>query len=353
MARGRGITDSTLSKWLHAILRFIPICNALENFTGARSHTSEQHIDLCTSNTARDTRDYETMLHWLKVHSHFSAKINHWSVWPVVSLQANDTDTDLLVMMIGHTIPNWCASGVEWASNEERNKEKSNKKKGSRKIKEYREENLFRLREEFSHSNGDHYTLLNIYNEFIEYKQSAEWCKEYCIKYNIMIQAEKARGQLSKIMKNLGLNKSDVKIVYDEDDEETDIDTRIGKTLASGFFLQVAKFKRSEKGRNYYTCNGDLEAQLLECTSCTNTEYVIYNDLIKLNTNFISKVSKIEVCWLPLEWRSFWREKPAEKISRPYKICDNYDISEKKYETNPDEDYGSGATSSSDQLFPE
>ncbi|KAG1689551.1 Pre-mRNA-splicing factor ATP-dependent RNA helicase DHX15 [Nymphon striatum] len=184
-------------------------------------------------------------------------------------------------------------------------------------------------------------------------KQSAEWCKEYCIKYNIMIQAEKARGQLSKIMKNLGLNKSDVKIVYDEDDEETDIDTRIGKTLASGFFLQVAKFKRSEKGRNYYTCNGDLEAQLLECTSCTNTEYVIYNDLIKLNTNFISKVSKIEVCWLPLEWRSFWREKPAEKISRPYKICDNYDISEKKYETNPDEDYGSGATSSSDQLFPE
>ncbi|KAG1662627.1 Pre-mRNA-splicing factor ATP-dependent RNA helicase DHX15 [Nymphon striatum] len=184
-------------------------------------------------------------------------------------------------------------------------------------------------------------------------KQSAEWCKEYCIKYNIMIQAEKARGQLSKIMTNLGLNKSDVKIVYDEDDEETDIDTRIGKTLASGFFLQVAKFKRSEKGRNYYTCNGDLEAQLLECTSCTNTEYVIYNDLIKLNTNFISKVSKIEVCWLPLEWRSFWREKPAEKIIRPYKICDNYDISEKKYETNPDEDYGSGATSSSDQLFPE
>ncbi|KAG1689553.1 Pre-mRNA-splicing factor ATP-dependent RNA helicase DHX15 [Nymphon striatum] len=264
-----------------------------------------------------------------------------------------DCTEQILTIVAMLSVPNWCASGVEWASNEERNKEKSNKKKGSRKIKEYREENLFRLREEFSHSNGDHYTLLNIYNEFIEYKQSAEWCKEYCIKYNIMIQAEKARGQLSKIMKNLGLNKSDVKIVYDEDDEETDIDTRIGKTLASGFFLQVAKFKRSEKGRNYYTCNGDLEAQLLECTSCTNTEYVIYNDLIKLNTNFISKVSKIEVCWLPLEWRSFWREKPAEKISRPYKICDNYDISEKKYETNPDEDYGSGATSSSDQLFPE
>ncbi|KAG1689552.1 Pre-mRNA-splicing factor ATP-dependent RNA helicase DHX15 [Nymphon striatum] len=291
-----------------------------------------------------------------KVTSRLGEQINSGVETSVVIPARFNKDLELMISNLLHIFtifPNWCASGVEWASNEERNKEKSNKKKGSRKIKEYREENLFRLREEFSHSNGDHYTLLNIYNEFIEYKQSAEWCKEYCIKYNIMIQAEKARGQLSKIMKNLGLNKSDVKIVYDEDDEETDIDTRIGKTLASGFFLQVAKFKRSEKGRNYYTCNGDLEAQLLECTSCTNTEYVIYNDLIKLNTNFISKVSKIEVCWLPLEWRSFWREKPAEKISRPYKICDNYDISEKKYETNPDEDYGSGATSSSDQLFPE
>jgi hypothetical protein len=72
MARGRGITDSTLAKWVHAIPRCIPICDALEIFTGVRSHTSEQHVDLRASNTARDSKDYETLLHWLKLHSPFS-----------------------------------------------------------------------------------------------------------------------------------------------------------------------------------------------------------------------------------------------------------------------------------------
>lgn len=72
MARGRGITDSTLNKWVHAMPRCIPICDALECFTAVHSHTSDQHVDLRASSTARDGKHYETFLNWLKVHSPFS-----------------------------------------------------------------------------------------------------------------------------------------------------------------------------------------------------------------------------------------------------------------------------------------
>ena len=80
MAHGRGITDSTLSKWVHAMPRCIPICDALESFTGVHSNTSDQHVDLHASSTARDRKDYETFLHWLEVHSPFSYGEHHTSL---------------------------------------------------------------------------------------------------------------------------------------------------------------------------------------------------------------------------------------------------------------------------------
>ena len=72
VAHGRGITDSTIAKWVHAVPRCIPICDALEDFTGVHSHTSDQHVDLRASSTALDRKDYETFLQWLEVHSPFS-----------------------------------------------------------------------------------------------------------------------------------------------------------------------------------------------------------------------------------------------------------------------------------------
>ncbi|KAG1648977.1 Pre-mRNA-splicing factor ATP-dependent RNA helicase DHX15 [Nymphon striatum] len=258
-----------------------------------------------------------------------------------------------------------------WANCEKKtvqeDKEQSNKAEDSRETKEYREAKCC-----FSHSDGDHHTLLNVYNEFIENlcfgafefilhqlpfkaliqvrsfqdKQSVEWCEDYCVKHGMMVQAKKARDQLSRIMKNLGLNENYVKIVYDEDDEETDIDIRIGKTLASGFFMQVAKLDRFHKGVHYYTCNGNFEAQLQQNTSCINADYAIYNEFIKTKRSYISIVSRIEPHWLPLKNEISCAEEPTH-------IINPYDNLERKYETYLDEDYDFDATSSSDQLFPE
>ena len=55
MTYGRGITDSSLMKWVHALPHTIPICDALEKFTGTHATTSDQHKDLRASNAARDS----------------------------------------------------------------------------------------------------------------------------------------------------------------------------------------------------------------------------------------------------------------------------------------------------------
>ncbi|MES9882393.1 MAG: hypothetical protein ABW185_16095, partial [Sedimenticola sp.] len=72
MTRGRGITDSSLAKWVHALPRCIPICDSLETFTGVHASTADQHRDLRVSSECRDHKDYETFLQWLQAHSPFS-----------------------------------------------------------------------------------------------------------------------------------------------------------------------------------------------------------------------------------------------------------------------------------------
>ena len=70
MTHGRGITDSTLAKWVHALPRCVPVCDALEKFTSVHTETSEQHKDLRSSTQAKYNRDHATK--WLKVHQPFA-----------------------------------------------------------------------------------------------------------------------------------------------------------------------------------------------------------------------------------------------------------------------------------------
>ena len=72
LTHGRGITDSTLAKWVHALPRCIPICDELEQFTGVHTGTSEQHKDIRQSTRARDNKDRCIFVGWLKAHPPFA-----------------------------------------------------------------------------------------------------------------------------------------------------------------------------------------------------------------------------------------------------------------------------------------
>ena len=50
----------------------VPLCDALETFTGVHTSTSEQHKDLRSSTQAKDKKDYDVFLQWLQAHSPFA-----------------------------------------------------------------------------------------------------------------------------------------------------------------------------------------------------------------------------------------------------------------------------------------
>src|SRR6218665_507807 len=72
MTRGRGITNSTLTKWIHLFPQCIYIYQGLEKFANIHTSPSEQHKDFRLSSQTRDHKDFETLLQWLKAHSSFT-----------------------------------------------------------------------------------------------------------------------------------------------------------------------------------------------------------------------------------------------------------------------------------------
>lgn len=73
LAQGCWITDSTLVKWGHAVLRCVSICDALKDLTGIHSRTS----DLRGRTRARGRIDNEIFVQWLEADLLFSFGENY------------------------------------------------------------------------------------------------------------------------------------------------------------------------------------------------------------------------------------------------------------------------------------
>jgi pre-mRNA-splicing factor ATP-dependent RNA helicase DHX15/PRP43 len=97
---------------------------------------------------------------------------------------------------------------------------------------------------QFEHEDGDHLTLLNVYQAFLENDEDPKWAFENYLNVRNLRQASRVRSQLQRYMKNLDKNgqptAQDDVVYY----------SNIRKALAAGFFMQVAHL---EKGGKYHT----------------------------------------------------------------------------------------------------
>jgi len=69
LTRGRGVTDSTIAHFIYSFPGCLPWCDALEEFTGVRSASSKQHVELRDPRRKTDARDTDTFQIWLQQHS--------------------------------------------------------------------------------------------------------------------------------------------------------------------------------------------------------------------------------------------------------------------------------------------
>jgi len=150
---------------------------------------------------------------------------------------------------------------------------------------------------------GDHITLLNVYNQWKETNYSTQWCFENFIQHRSMKRARDVRDQLESLLERVEIEKMSTNNAED-----------IQKAITSGFFYHTGKL---QKGGNYKTIKQNQTVQIHPSSSLFQTlpRWVIYFELVFTSKEFMRQVIEIKPQWLIEIAPHYYKSKELEDSS--------------------------------------
>ncbi|KAF3967222.1 hypothetical protein CMV_008763 [Castanea mollissima] len=142
----------------------------------------------------------------------------------------------------------------------------------------------------FGHIDGDHLTLLNVYHAYKQNNEDPLWCYENFINQRVLKAADNVRQQLVRIMARFNLR------LCSTDFNSRDYYINIRKAMVAGYFMQVAHLERT----GHYLTVKDNQVVHLHPSNCLDhkPEWVIYNEDVQTNSNYIRTVTYICGEWI-------------------------------------------------------
>ncbi|XP_041095326.1 ATP-dependent RNA helicase DQX1 isoform X2 [Polyodon spathula] len=143
------------------------------------------------------------------------------------------------------------------------------------------------------HSDGDHFTLINLYNAFKQHNEDEGWCRKNFVSHSALKRADVIRSELLEIMHRIELPVSPPSFGTEDNIQN------IKRALISGYFLKVA---RDVDGSGNYLLlthkhvahlhpfSGYLSRKPLPRPPC----WVLYHEFTISQNNCISVVSEIQ-----------------------------------------------------------
>lgn len=135
---------------------------------------------------------------------------------------------------------------------------------------------------------GDHITLLNVYEAFLKFKKSSRWCHEHFLNYKGLCHAVKIREQLKRLLLQFKVSLISC---------DGDVDA-ISQCIVSGFFANAARLHPSG---SYRTVRDDHPLHI-HPTSILYTEtppqWVVYHEILQTSKEYMRDVTKIDPSWL-------------------------------------------------------
>ncbi|RLP63856.1 pre-mRNA-splicing factor ATP-dependent RNA helicase PRP43 [Candida albicans Ca529L] len=149
----------------------------------------------------------------------------------------------------------------------------------------------------FAQADGDHLTLINVYEAFISPEASEigthKWCRDNFLSYRSLTSAKNVRNQLQRLMQ-----KYDLQLISQYNQvSEFEYWENVKKALVAGFFMQVAKKKSGNKG--YLTVKDNQDVLIHPSTVLSKEgEWLIYNEFVLTSKNYIRTVTVVKPEWL-------------------------------------------------------
>ncbi|KAK1156158.1 putative ATP-dependent RNA helicase DHX35 [Acipenser oxyrinchus oxyrinchus] len=167
-----------------------------------------------------------------------------------------------------------------------------------------------RKHRKFAVAEGDHLTMLNVYEAFVKNRRSSQWCQEHFLNYKGLQRAAAVREQLWRLLSKFRVPKKS-----SEGDPEV-----ILRCIVSGFFANAARLHHSGA---YRTLRDDHELHI-HPTSVLYAEkppkWVVYNEVMQTSRYFLRDVSAIESSWLVELAPHFYRRGTHSSGSKRTKV---------------------------------
>uniref|UniRef100_A0A8C7HI65 Probable ATP-dependent RNA helicase DHX35 n=1 Tax=Oncorhynchus kisutch TaxID=8019 RepID=A0A8C7HI65_ONCKI len=158
----------------------------------------------------------------------------------------------------------------------------------------------------FAVAEGDHLTMLNVYEAFIKHQKSSQWCQEHFLNYKGLQRAMTVREQLRRLM-----NKFKVPRTSSEGDPDV-----ILRCIVSGFFANAARMHHSG---SYRTLRDDRELHIHPNSVLFGekpTKWVVFNEVVQTSKYYMRDVTAVESSWLVELAPHFYKQ---AKVSRTMK----------------------------------
>jgi len=136
---------------------------------------------------------------------------------------------------------------------------------------------------------GDHLTLMNVYNSYISNKDNKNWCWSNYLSQRALREAENVRQQLESLMERFDLD-----LVSIHDQRKLHISIR--QALVCGFFMQVAH--RGEKNTYVTVKDNQFVSLHPSCGLDSTPEWVVFNEFILTSRPYIRTVTDVRPEWL-------------------------------------------------------
>lgn len=158
-------------------------------------------------------------------------------------------------------------------------------------------------RRKFAVEEGDHITLLNVYQAFItKGKKEARFCHDNYINFKAMTRAVSIRAQLKRYLERFGMNVEET-LSSNANKQPLSVGgpdkgEQIRRCLTTGFFAHAAKMQPDGTFRN--VAGGTLlHAHPSSLMFNRKADWVIFHEVMETgNKTFIRDVTKIEKNWL-------------------------------------------------------
>uniref|UniRef100_A0A673IEB2 Putative pre-mRNA-splicing factor ATP-dependent RNA helicase DHX32 n=1 Tax=Sinocyclocheilus rhinocerous TaxID=307959 RepID=A0A673IEB2_9TELE len=152
---------------------------------------------------------------------------------------------------------------------------------------------VMRCHVKFQHPEGDHFTLINIYNTFKHFSQE-QWCEEYFLCCDALQTSDAIRAQLTDILKRIELPISEPAF-----GTKTNA-LNIKRALLAGYFMQVSKHIDVDGSGNYFMLLNKHVAQVhrlsgygAKAHKLGLPEWVLFHEYNLSDNNCIRTVTQI------------------------------------------------------------